>query len=216
MAVQIGARPDSGFDDPIGMLTDCHRRIERFLDILCRVAQKAQGRALNHDEQSAVETAIRYFDESGPRHNMDEEESLFPRLRDMKAATVIEELRQLESEHQEAAALHEEAARLYVTWIAEAGLSAREEIRLLTVTEHLQRLYQKHIQIEEDVVFPFASKLIDQKALAAMGSEFKARRELNRKSRTPPVAFPNRIAAGSLSLCATGDAPPSPHQSLKE
>jgi hypothetical protein len=45
MAVQIGARPDSGFDDPIGMLKDCHRRIERFLGILCQVARQAQGRA---------------------------------------------------------------------------------------------------------------------------------------------------------------------------
>ena len=24
MAIQIGAKPDSGFDDPIGMLKDCH------------------------------------------------------------------------------------------------------------------------------------------------------------------------------------------------
>ncbi|MGC1462908.1 MAG: hemerythrin domain-containing protein [Terracidiphilus sp.] len=177
MAVQIGARPDSGFDDPIGMLTDCHRRIERFLDILCRVAQKAQGRALNHDEQSAVQTAIRYFDESGPRHNMDEEESLFPRLQDMNTATLLEELRRLESDHQEADALHEEAAHLYARWIADAGLSAREKTRLLTITEHLQRLYQKHIQIEENIVFPLATKLLDLSALAAMGSEFKSRRE---------------------------------------
>jgi hypothetical protein len=35
MAIQIGAKPDSGFDDPIGMLKDCHRRIEHFLNILC-------------------------------------------------------------------------------------------------------------------------------------------------------------------------------------
>ena len=31
MGIQIGAKPDSGFDDPIGMLKDCHRRIEHFL-----------------------------------------------------------------------------------------------------------------------------------------------------------------------------------------
>lgn len=30
MAFQIGAKPDSSFDDPIGMLKDCHRRIESF------------------------------------------------------------------------------------------------------------------------------------------------------------------------------------------
>ena len=96
MAVQIGARPDSGFDDPIGMLKDCHRRIERFLDILCQVAQQAQGRALSIDERSAVESAIRYFFESGPRHNMDEEESLFPRLREVQAAAILGNVQRLE------------------------------------------------------------------------------------------------------------------------
>jgi hypothetical protein len=35
MAIQIGAKPDNGFDDPIGMLKDCHRRIEHFPYMLC-------------------------------------------------------------------------------------------------------------------------------------------------------------------------------------
>lgn len=177
MAVQIGARPDSGFDDPIGMLKDCHRRIERFLDILCQVAQQAQGRALSIDERSAVESAIRYFFESGPRHNMDEEESLFPRLREVPAAAILGNVQRLEAEHEEASALHDEAAQLYSKWIAESGLNTCEGMRLLTITERLQQLYQEHIHIEEDVVFPFAAKLLDRNAVTAMGSEFKARRE---------------------------------------
>ena len=43
MAIQIGGKPDSGFDDPIGMLIDCHRRIERFLHVLCVVASRARN-----------------------------------------------------------------------------------------------------------------------------------------------------------------------------
>ena len=39
MGIQISAKPDSGFDDPLGMLKDCHRRIEHFLDIFCIVAE---------------------------------------------------------------------------------------------------------------------------------------------------------------------------------
>jgi hypothetical protein len=34
MGTQAGAKPDSGFDDPVGMLKDCHRRIEPVLSIL--------------------------------------------------------------------------------------------------------------------------------------------------------------------------------------
>jgi hemerythrin-like domain-containing protein len=177
MAVQIGARPDSGFDDPIGMLKDCHRRIERFLDILCQVAQQAKGRALNSDERSAVEVALRYFCESGPRHNMDEEESLFPRLRDVEAAAVLEEVQRLESEHKEAGVLHDEVAHLYSKWIAEGGLNAGEGTRLDTIAKKLEQIYREHIHIEEDVVFPLAAKVLDRSAVTAMGLEFKNRRE---------------------------------------
>jgi hemerythrin-like domain-containing protein len=177
MAVQIGARPDSGFDDPIGMLKDCHRRIERFLGILCQVARQAQGRGLNADERRAVEAALRYFDESGPRHNLDEEDSLFPRLRAMKAAEVLEKVKRLETEHGEAGVLHREAGQLYSKWMVERGLSADKGMRLQTIAEELQRLYREHIHIEEDVVFPVAAKLLDRDAVAAMGSEFRIRRD---------------------------------------
>jgi hypothetical protein len=43
MPVVIGGRPDSSFSDPLGLLTDCHRRIERFLGALRRVAARAGG-----------------------------------------------------------------------------------------------------------------------------------------------------------------------------
>src|ERR1019366_3223821 len=92
MAVQIGAKPDSGFDNPIGMLVDCHRRIERFLQILCGVAERAHGRKLEDGEKTAVEDALRYFRVGGRRHTADEEESLFPRMRAAEGACGLEEL----------------------------------------------------------------------------------------------------------------------------
>ena len=177
MAVQIGARPDSGFDDPIGMLKDCHRRIEHFLDILVRVAQQAQGRALSSEERGAVEAALHYFGESGPRHTMDEEESLFPRLRELGPDAVFGEVQRLESDHGEAAAIHDEVERLFAKWIVESRLTPDEGVRLAAITGELQQLYKKHIQIEEEQVFPFAAAQLDRNTVATMGAEFKARRE---------------------------------------
>ena len=58
MAIQIGAKPDSGFDDPIGMLIDCHRRIEYFLHILCAWSDRARNRALTDEEVTAVQSAL--------------------------------------------------------------------------------------------------------------------------------------------------------------
>ncbi len=37
MGIQISAKPDSGFNDPIGTRKQCRRRIEHFLGILCVV-----------------------------------------------------------------------------------------------------------------------------------------------------------------------------------
>src|ERR1035437_8369851 len=102
MAIQIGAKPDSGFDDPVGMLIDCHRRIERFLHILWMVAERANDRALTDEESAAVQSAIHYFRVGGLRHTADEEESLFPRLRVSSATDTLAELRRLESDHRQA------------------------------------------------------------------------------------------------------------------
>ncbi len=176
MAVQIGAKPDAGFDDPIGMLQDCHRRIERFVGLLGLVARQADGRALNTEECEAVEAALRYFHESGPRHNSDEENSLFPRMRQGGAAQVLHDVERLEGEHRQSEALHKEAAELFDRWMADGELSVVDRSRLHAVTTRLEQIYREHIRIEEQVVFPCAAQMLDRKAVEAIGAEFRSRR----------------------------------------
>lgn len=177
MAVQIGAKPDSGFDDPIGMLMDCHRRIERFLNVLCVVAERARGRALSGEETAAVHAALQYFRLGGQRHNADEEESLFPRLRTESSAEISEQLRGLESDHQRANELHMAVEELYSAWIDRGQLSEFDAKRLWSSAAQLKRLYEEHIQIEEKEVFPRAATVLRGEAIAAIGREFQARRE---------------------------------------
>jgi hemerythrin-like domain-containing protein len=176
MAVQIGGKPDAGFDDPLGMLVDCHRRVERFLNILCRVAERAEGGALSADETAAVQSALKYFSESGPRHNSDEEDSLFPRLRAGEGKDVLPEVDRLEGEHHEGDALHKEIAELYTRWMAVGELHAADRERLRVVTARLEGIYREHIRIEEEVVFPRAMKVLGRDVVKAMGEEFKRRR----------------------------------------
>lgn len=176
MAVQIGGKPDAGFDNPIGMLQDCHRRIERFVGLLGLVVRQAEGRALSPEECGAVEAALRYFRESGPRHNSDEEESLFPRMRQGGAAEVLQHVERLEEEHRHSEALHQEAAELFDEWMAEGELSVANRSRLRAVTARLEQMYREHIRIEEQVVFPRASQMLDRKAVEAIGAEFRSRR----------------------------------------
>lgn len=177
MGIQIGAKPDSGFDDPIGMLKDCHRRIEQFLQILCLVVERAGGRALNQEEATAVRSALHYFDVGGRRHTADEEESLFPRMRgEQKAAGAIRELDALEAQHREADQLHLSVERLYVSWMEGAPLSAGNQAQLRLAAERLKELYEEHIDVEESLVFPRAAQALDKDQIAAIGQEFRTRR----------------------------------------
>jgi hemerythrin-like domain-containing protein len=160
MAIQIGAKPDSGFDDPIGMLIDCHRRIERFLHVLCVVADRARNRALTDEEVTAS----------------DEEKSLFPRLRAESIAANFEEIGRLEDDHRNANDLHATVDALYTAWIASGHLNSEDEQRLRSATEQLKHLYQEHIQVEEKIVFPRAAEMLDSGTITAIGQEFHARR----------------------------------------
>jgi hemerythrin-like domain-containing protein len=177
MGIQIGAKPDSGFDDPIGMLQDCHRRIEQFLHILCLVVDRAPGRPLTSEERAAVESALHYFRVGGRRHTADEEESLFPRMRaDEAAAGAVGEIDALEADHREANELHDAVDKLYSVWAEGQPLSPEEEGRLRASMQRLKHLYDGHIKVEENLVFPAASKALDRETIASIGEEFRERR----------------------------------------
>ena len=178
MGIQIGAKPDAGFDDPIGMLKDCHRRIEQFLHVLCLVVERAPGRNLTDEEAAAVKSALAYFKVGGQRHTADEEESLFPRMRaGQNTATALKEIEALESDHRQADDLHAAVEKLYTSWLEGKTLSTEDEQRLRAATERLKQLYEGHIRIEENLVFPRAAEGLDDAALAQIGQEFRARRK---------------------------------------
>ena len=176
MGVQIGAKPDSGFDDPIGMLKDCHRRIEQFLRILCVVIERAAGRRLTEEESAAVQSALRYFCSGGRRHTADEEESLFPRLRSGGQTDSMSDLARLEDDHQFAAECHELVESLYTKWIVDGALLPEYQKALADATGQLAQLYAAHIDVEETVVFPLAAKTLSPETIATIGQEFKSRR----------------------------------------
>ncbi len=176
MAIHIGAKPDSGFDDPIGMLKDCHKRIESFLGILCGVVERAHGRSLTDEERCAVQAALQYFRTGGQRHTADEEESLFPRLRKSTAES-FKELDRLEKDHHVANDLHGSIERLYSNWIESGELDPEDTSRLLSQTVRLKRLYSDHIKVEETVVFARAIEVLDSHTIATIGTEFRFRRK---------------------------------------
>ena len=175
-AVQTGAKPDCAFDDPIGVLKNCHRKIKRSLHVLWVIADRAAGRELTVEETAAVRSAMDCLRVDGTWHIADEEESLFPRLRAETISGDSEELNVLEDNRRQADPLHAMVETLYSTWMSAGALRPENQLRLQSCTESLKRLFEQHIQIEEQIVFPRAQRVLDGQTFAAMGREFRARR----------------------------------------
>ena len=179
MVVRIGEKSQGSFTNPLGLLNDCHRRIEAFLGMLIAVTTQAQGAALNGEQRSALESSLRYFREAAPKHTLDEEESLFPRMRAVRNAQVkaaLAKIEALEKDHKAAEENHREVEMLGRRWLAEGRLPAEAVRRLAERLDELSALYRKHIQAEETEVFPFAGKILDPSAIEAIGREMAARR----------------------------------------
>jgi hemerythrin-like domain-containing protein len=191
MPITIGAKPESDFSDPIGMLGDCHRRIERFLAVLVKLASEWRGAALGEQERAALSASLRYFREAAPKHTADEEESLFPRMRAADpegARAVFACLDALENEHRAAVEWHAEADALGMVWLRRGSLSSDEASRLETLVGQLAALYRSHIRIEDTEVFPNAARILSPDDRQGIGVEMAARRGLGGKeSGGPPM-----------------------------
>ena len=181
MPLVIGAKQESGFDDPIGLLSDCHRRIERFLSTLLTIAVQTQGAEMNGDQRLALERALRYFRESAPRHTADEEESLFPYLhrRTGLPASVSEQIASLEKDHEQATAYHDQVDRIGYRWLTEGQLQTGDLQTLTSALAALTHLYREHLAIEDTVIFPFAAQVLSDSEKTAIGCEMAARRGLD-------------------------------------
>ena len=181
MPVTIGAKPESDFKNPIGMLSDCHRRIERFLAGLITITEDASSGELPQQHRQQFEGALRYFREAAPKHTLDEEESLFPRLlkhRSPLTEPILAVLDHLEAEHLKAEDRHLIVDRLGMEWLASGVLSPIDRDLLLTNLRKLQSDYEEHIAIEDHQIFPFAACLLSREELALVGEEMAARRGL--------------------------------------
>lgn len=196
MPIQLGAAPEHGFDSPLGLLSDCHRRIERFLDQLLRVvdAQTAQpGETVTPEQRAALTAALRYFREAAPMHTRDEEESLFPRLRATNAQAahaLMNEVAALEADHDAADHLHAEVDRLGGRWLSDGILPEADLARLWELLTELRATYQRHIAMEDTQLFPLAANLLTREEQKEMGREMAVRRGLMLPNAVPlnPVA----------------------------
>ena len=179
MPVQIGAKSHN-FTDPTGLLSDCHRRIEMFLGTLETVAAVID-RPLTEDTVRAFESALRYFRQAAPKHTADEEESLFPRLREMRDPEVVaafSRMEELEEDHRSAARLHEAVDRLGTQCLLHGNLSDGEMAEFRNSVASLAAIYKQHIRMEDELIFPLALRMLSDSEKQDIAIEMAGRRKV--------------------------------------
>jgi len=177
MPVQIGAKTHN-FNDPTGLLSDCHRRIEMFMGSLESVA-KVIDWAPTQETRQALETALRYFREAAPKHTADEEESLFPRLRELRSPEVenaFSSLEELEGDHRRAEGLHAKVEELGAEYLLRGKLSGDQVAEFRAAVGQLAAMYQRHIAVEDETLFPVAAKLLSDGDKQTIAAEMAKRR----------------------------------------
>jgi hemerythrin-like domain-containing protein len=181
MPVTIGAPPAADFSKPLELLSDCHRRIERFLAALVKVTGQANGKEMTDPQRRDWLNSLEYFRSAAPRHTADEEESLFPRLRNIpshRLKEVLSGLERLEADHGRAETLHALVDHLGRRWVEQKSLNQEDTDRLRDALAELTRLYEGHIALEDRAVFPLAGELLPETAKTEIGAEMAHRRGL--------------------------------------
>src|SRR6185437_2368209 len=129
MPVTIGAKAAGDFSNPIELLGDCHRRIERFLAVLVAVTRQARGGPMAPEQRDEWLRALDYFHNAAPRHTADEKESLFPRLREIELPQIrdmLPKMQELENDHQQASEWHGQVEQLGRRWLADGPLTPED------------------------------------------------------------------------------------------
>ena len=139
-------------------------------------------RGVTEETSRALESALRYFGQAAPKHTADEEQSLFPRLRqihDPEIEAAFSKLEQLEEEHCWAAPLHAEVDRLGAQYLSTGSLV--QFVRSATFANavaSLASMYKEHIGVEDSLVFPLAARMLSDAEKLAIAEEMAGRRKV--------------------------------------
>jgi hemerythrin-like domain-containing protein len=169
--------------DPLGMLFECHRKLERRLEALARAGEVLRDGSAAERLSAffAIDMARAHF--AGPlaKHTEDEERSLFPRLRrsdDPAARAALDAVAALEAGHRLADMLHAEFERAAAALPRDGRATDAEVERLNQAIAMLADHYRAHIRVENEQVFPAAARALTAGDLRQFAEEMRARRAL--------------------------------------
>ena len=168
--------PAVGLDQPLEILEACHERVKNHCQILQRLSAHLKVAGIDDQAILASKNLLRYFEIAAKNHHEDEENNLFPMLLESMAgsdAVCINEIINV---------LKEEHILLEKIWqsiknplklIASGTVASIDETQILL----LATTYEKHINLEENELFPMAKRLLNEEQLKLMSQDMTERRK---------------------------------------
>ena len=158
----------------VGLLLGCHLRIRQFTATAARIA--AAEEAPTEQVAQAAESVLRYFTVALPLHEADENESVDPRLRACAPPEIAQESQEMVAQHRR---INEVLRQLVPMWTRLA--SHPEKLpemapRMGELVSELQQLWEVHLTLEEQTVFPAIERCLSRQQLDEIFAEMKARR----------------------------------------
>ena len=178
IALPHQAATAAGFDSPLALLAECHRRVERQCATLARLVPHLEANGSDAAAREAATAVMRYFDTAAPKHHADEEDDLFPALIESMAGSDATCLRDI------TAALRADHRELDRRWAAlrrvlEAVVAGQPAKLPAEDVQGFADLYARHIAREEAELLPMAGRLLGDAELDRLGAAMRRRRGLD-------------------------------------
>jgi hemerythrin-like domain-containing protein len=166
----------AGYDDPVGMLQGCHRRIEKKLATLRTLCKHLTANGIGAEASVAAQAVLRYFNTAAAYHHEDEENDLMPIL-DRRVSDASDRAR-LQAVQVRVHEDHREIERVWARLRKPLEGIADGLMRTIPETDvqALASLYRRHIEAEETVLLPLAQRWMTPHDLAALGRAMATRR----------------------------------------
>lgn len=167
--------PAASFDDPLAVLQTTHQRIETQLAALERLPGQLGKQGADAAAREAARFALRFFATTAADHERDEEEDLFPLMRERagERAEISAVVNEIEAEH---ATLEAQWQRL--RQVLEAIARGDEAVLAEADVAGFAWLYRRHLGKESAIVLPFARETLTAADRAALGERMAARRRM--------------------------------------
>ena len=165
-----------GFDRPLELIRQTHRRLEQRCALMDRLVDHLQQKGCDADAKASAGHIVRFFEEEMAQHHEDEERGLYTAVVEVtpskSRAGIAKLVGELRSEHEQLQAIWRDVLRPQLTAI----MQGRAELLNREAVDRCHMLYVRHVRREEEVVLPTAEKRFSPEQMARLGRAMAERR----------------------------------------